>query len=69
MGEKILFFQRDIPTTQVPSVSRNHTESVIASSSRSSVGSGKFVQLPFNILEYISKSFLKFKATGLSLLI
>ena len=60
---------RDTPTAEVPYVSRNRKESVIASSSRSSPVSGTSVQLPLTILDDTSKYFPKLKATGRSLLI
>ena len=61
---KIVFLNREraIPTTEVPSVSREE----IASSSRNNPLSE---QLPFLILDDTSKSFPKFNATGRSLLI
>ena len=58
-----------MPTTQVPSTSRNHWESVTSSSSRGILGSGTSVQLPFTILDETLKAFPKFKAAGRSFLI
>jgi hypothetical protein len=61
--------QRAILTTEVLSLSRSRTESVIGLSSRSSLGSVTSLQSPFTILYKTSKSFPKFNATGCSLLI
>jgi len=60
--------ERVIPSAQVPSVRREEPDTEIASSSVwNSTVSEK--QLPFKILNEISKSFPKFNATGRSLLI
>ena len=61
--------ERVIPTDQVPSISREEPESEVASSSRNSPVSNISEHLPFLILDETSKSFLKFNATGRSLLI
>jgi hypothetical protein len=66
------FLEREsaIPTAEVPSLSREESDSGIASSSgRNSPVFGTTQQLPFIILGETSKSFPKFNATGLSMLI
>ena len=70
MAQKIfLNRQKANPTTQVPTISRKHTDPAIASSSKNILGSGTSVQLPFRILDETTKSFPKFNETGRSLLI
>jgi len=65
----ILNRERVIPTSQAPSVSREETESEVASSSRNSPASEISEKLPIFILDENSKSFPIFNATGRSLLI
>ena len=61
--------ERVIPTAQVPSVSREETESEVASSSRNSPLSEISEHLSFLILDETSKYFSIFNATGRSFLI
>jgi hypothetical protein len=65
MAKKI-FIDRQIsmPTAQVTSICRNRTESMIASYSRSIIGSGTPTQLPFRILDETPISYPKYNATG-----
>ena len=58
-----------IPTAQVPSVSREESESEVLFSGGNSPVSEIIERLPFFILSETSKSFSKFNATGRSLLI
>jgi len=60
--------KRDVPTAQVPPISREEPESEIASSDRNSPESGRAEKLPL-ILDETTKSFPKFNARGRSLLI
>jgi len=66
-----MFLNRERATlnAEVPSISREEPESGVASSSRNNPMSEMREQLPFMILVETSKSFPKFNATGLSLLI
>ena len=62
----ILNRARAIPTTEVPSASR---EEIAPSSSRNILASETAEQLPFKNLDETSKSFPTFNATGRTLLI
>jgi len=58
-----------IPTVQVPSVSREETDPEVPSSSRKSLLSKTTEQLPFLILDEMSKYFRKFNTFGRSMVI
>jgi hypothetical protein len=69
---KKMFLEREraIPAAEVPSLTREESDSGIASSSgRNSPVLGTTRQLPFTILEETSKTFPKFNATGRSMII
>ena len=59
--------ERAIPSAQVPSVSREETDSEVASSNRNSLGSAE--QRPFIILDKRAKTFPKFSKNGRSMFV
>jgi len=70
MAKKLLLNrERDIPTAQVPSVSREEPESEVLFSDRNSPVSEITERLPFFILSETSTAFSKCNATGRNLLI
>ena len=56
--------QKAIPTTQVPTISRNHMQPAKTSSRRNILGSGRSEQLLVRIFDETSKTRPKFNATG-----